>query len=244
MQDLAATPRMSIFDETVANTQVAGQQLNIVAGEPIYQADTPAEKVYFIQRGQVRIYQEGPDGSSRLLEILGPGDWCGAEALAHLPGYGTVAVAVGPVTVTEVAVDNLFTELSQQPRVAVELTRQLATKLHAAREDAARLVFDDCHNRLLKTLVRFSRSAAATPHTEGVVLRITHHQLAQAVGVARETISLALTQLRQRNLLRTGRNQLTFNPDALRKLSEPHNGTNGTNGSNGNHHPVAEPVNQ
>ena len=49
-----------------------------------------------------------------------------------------------------------------------------------------------------------------------MVLRITHQQLAQAVGAARETISLALTQLRQRELLRTGRNQLFFNPDVLR----------------------------
>ena len=52
-----------------------------------------------------------------------------------------------------------------------------------------------------------------------MVLRITHQQLAQAVGVARETVSLALTQLRQRNLLRTGRNQLFFNPDVLEKFS-------------------------
>ena len=51
------------------------------------------------------------------------------------------------------------------------------------------------------------------------MLRITHQQLAQAVGAARETISLALTQLRQQKLLRTGRNQLFFNPEVLEKFS-------------------------
>jgi hypothetical protein len=51
-----------------------------------------------------------------------------------------------------------------------------------------------------------------------VVLNITHSQLAQAVGAARETISLALTQLRHQNLVRTGRNQLFFNPDTLKRL--------------------------
>ena len=82
----------------------------------------------------------------------------------------------------------------------------------------ANLIFQDCNNRLIQTLIRFSHSAAATPAGDEVVLRITHHQLAQAVGVARETVSLALTQLRHRNLLRTGRNQLTFNPEALRQF--------------------------
>ena len=37
------------------------------------------------------------------------------------------------------------------------------------------------------------------------------------IGSARETVSLALTQLRQKNLLKTGRNRLSFNPGALEK---------------------------
>ena len=48
-----------------------------------------------------------------------------------------------------------------------------------------------------------------------MALRCCHQQLAQAIGAARETVSLALTQLRQRNLLRTGRNRLSFIPGAL-----------------------------
>jgi CRP-like cAMP-binding protein len=52
-----------------------------------------------------------------------------------------------------------------------------------------------------------------------VVVHITHQQLAQKVGVARETVSLALAQLRRRNVLRTGRNQLFFRPQNLRQMN-------------------------
>jgi CRP/FNR family transcriptional regulator, cyclic AMP receptor protein len=123
------------------------------------------------------------------------------------------------VVISEVPAEKWLGLLSQTPAVATEWVGRLAGKLVAAREDAACLVFDDCNQRLIKTLLQFSRSAAATAHPEGVVLRITHQQLAQAVGAARETISLALTQLRQQKLLRTGRNQLFFNPDVLDKFS-------------------------
>ena len=53
----------------------------------------------------------------------------------------------------------------------------------AAHDAAALLAFDDCNQRLVQTLLRFSRTAAATPQEGGeVVLSITHQQLAQPVG--------------------------------------------------------------
>jgi CRP-like cAMP-binding protein len=68
-------------------------------------------------------------------------------------------------------------------------------------------------------MLRFSDSAAATTDGENTVLHLTHEQLAQAVGAARETISLALTEMRHKNLVRTGRNRLIFNRDALRAFA-------------------------
>jgi CRP-like cAMP-binding protein len=217
----------SPFTELLLNPALGAKRTNVAAGKVLYEPDSDASTVYFIHRGQVRTYKVDGGGDGRLLDILGPDDWCGEASLARHQHYGERAVAVVASVVTEVLVDRLMQLLAGQPKGAVELMKQLAHKLTTARADAAGLVFDDCNSRLLKTLIRFSRSAAATPHPEGVVLRITHQQLAQAVGVARETVSLALTQLRQKNLLRTGRNQLTFNPDTLRGLPQkvvPNNG--------------------
>jgi CRP-like cAMP-binding protein len=193
--------------------------VSVEAGTVVHEPHAPAEHVYLVQSGQVRIYQVGPDDTARLLEILGPGDWFGAAALAHAPVYGTRAVSVTTGTLLAAPAGEWLSRLSQIPQAAAELIAQLAAKLQAAQDDAARLVFDDCNARLIKTLLHFSRSAAATRGEDGVVLRITHQQLAQAVGAARETVSLALTHLRQKNLLRTGRNQLFFKPEALEQFT-------------------------
>ena len=206
-------------DELLSQPSLETRQVEATTGTVLFEPATPARHVFFVNSGQVRVYQPGPENSARLLEILGPGDWFGVAALAGVPTYGTRAVAVSSVVISEVAADKWLGLLSQQPAVATQWVGRLAGKLVAAREDAACLVFDDCNQRLIKTLLSFSRSAAATPHPEGIVLRITHQQLAQAVGAARETISLALTQLRQQKLLRTGRNQLFFDPDVLEKFS-------------------------
>lgn len=190
------------------------QRIQLSARAVIYQPSDTAKDVYFIQQGQVRTYQTSGT-SRRLVEVLGPGGWCGAASLARHPTYGEAAEVVVPSTVTAVSADRLFAYLTMRPSAATELIQQLAAKLTAFREDASVLVFEDCNSRLVRTLVTLSQSPAASPSDEGVVVRITHQQLAQKVGVARETVSLALAQLRRRNLLRTGRNQLIFKPQML-----------------------------
>jgi len=216
MFDNAASPNgLAIFTEP----QTGGQTLNADNNEVIVDPHTPADSVYYIHRGQVRLYSVKSDDSCRLLEILGPGQWFGVAALAGQKTHQIRAVAVAGVVLTQVRVEKLMAALSHNPSQHAELTRQIATKLMTQTEEASRLVFEDCNQRLINALIRFSRSAASTQRDDGVVLRITHDQLAQAVGVARETVSLALTQLRQQNLLRTGRNQLMFNPESLRQFA-------------------------
>jgi CRP/FNR family transcriptional regulator, cyclic AMP receptor protein len=210
------TASLSVF----TNPQVASKTIHATNGTVVCEPHSPAESVYYIQSGQVRLYTVGPDDSTHLIEILGAGQWFGAAALAGADSCKTRAVCVGITVLREFRIEQLLAALSNDPQQLIEFNRQLAVRLLAATEEASRLVFEDCNQRLISALIRFSRSVASTQHDDGVVLRITHDQLAQAVGVARETVSLALTQLRQQNLLRTGRNQLVFNPDVLRQFSD------------------------
>ena len=207
--------------KALADPEFGARRIEFSQGSAIYEPGARAESLYYIHAGQVRTFLVGRDQSARLMEILGPGDWFGAEALIDGAIVASRAVALSKTIASAVPVDRLKELLRSHPLISMELIRQLALKLKSAREDAGRLVFDDCSARLLNTLLQFAGSAAATPQAGGeVMLHITHRQLAQAVGAARETISLALTQLRQQSLLRTGRNRLTFNPQTLRDFAK------------------------
>jgi CRP/FNR family cyclic AMP-dependent transcriptional regulator len=228
MHDIAELPMLQEnLRDIFTNPSLGATRKSFSQGQVLCEPTSRAENLFFIESGQVRVYQVAPDGTGRLNEILGTDDWFGAAALAEHAHYGSRVVAVGPVTIWEIPSKSLLRFLAGQPLAAVELIKQLAIKHVAHMNESSELVFDDCNSRLIKTLLRFSTSSAATPiGDESVVLRITHEQLAQAIGAARETISLALTQLRKQNLLRTGRNQLFFSPRVLQNFAAKVDKTN------------------
>jgi len=217
-QSLQQPQQQSLFQIILNDPTLEARRINLTAGTVIYEPLAAADHVHLIHRGQVRLYQIGENGASRLCEILGAEEWFGVGALAKAQTYGVRAVAVVQTVVTEVPADRLLAAMARRPETLVELNRQLARRLQSVRDEAAELMFRDTNQRLVNALIRFASSAASTQREDGVVLNITHSQLAQAVGAARETISLALTQLRHQNLVRTGRNQLFFNPDHLSRL--------------------------
>jgi CRP-like cAMP-binding protein len=216
------------MESVLCDPVLGGRAVNYTPGSILCEPDHPASDVFFIHRGQIRIHQLAEDGSSLLLEILGPGQWFGVAALAGRERCEVRATSVGASLVTRVPARQVLLQGCMSPEGARVLVRELAARHCSLHDDAARMVFDDCNARLVKTLLRFSETAAAARRDAadggGVVLRITHQQLAQAVGVARETVSLALTQLRKQNVLRTGRNQLVFDPEALRKFQAGNGG--------------------
>ncbi|HTW94772.1 MAG TPA: Crp/Fnr family transcriptional regulator [Tepidisphaeraceae bacterium] len=206
--------------QLLSDPELEGRPVAIKAGEVLYEGNTPATECYLIQSGEIRLFWPGPQDTSRLVNIMGPGNFIGLGAVAGLEKQGFRAVAVSDCRLLAVRGTRFLESLSGHPAAIAGLIRYVVSLLRRQAEDISGMAFEDCRHRLLRTLLRFSKTAAATPCDEGIILRITHEQLAQAVGAARETVSLTLTELRQAKLLRTGRNRLIFDPQALQAAAE------------------------
>jgi CRP/FNR family transcriptional regulator len=222
--------------EWLSDPDLDARRIEVLETRILYHPPDPADNAYYLESGQVRIFQTAPTGMERLAEILGANSWFGISSLAQKPTYSARSEAVAPTVVWAIPVAKLLDKVGHQSQLALGLVTQFAARLRSAHEAAARLMFEDTNQRLVRTLIEFSQTSAATPYEEGVLLHITHQQLAQAVGAARETVSLALTQLRHRSLLRTGRNRLMFNPTVLQEFSERLGATSTSSAAPNTHH--------
>src|SRR5688572_4572815 len=169
-------PVRSALSDLLSSQQAGAEGVEVARGTVIYRQGTDAQHLYFIHHGQVRLYQVGPDGQERLVEILGAGQWFGCSALAANGRYVSQAVAATQAQLSKVAGNRVLDLVTASPAAATEMIRQLAGAVQNAREEAGRLVFQDCNERLIAAMIRFSDSAAATQQGENTVLHLTHEQ--------------------------------------------------------------------
>jgi CRP/FNR family transcriptional regulator len=205
----------TIFD-FLKTKEVNSRILSFSNGQTVFEPNDPASHLFLMQTGEIRLFQTGPNGRRSLLAILGPGELFGLSSLGRLAGYGKLAISVGDSEVIVVPADRLQNALLSHGNLAIQLVELLAHQLHSIWTEGSELFLEDCRFRLIRKLIGFAGSPAATPAPGGVELRITHAQLAQAIGAARETVSICLMELRRENLVETRRNRVIYDPERLR----------------------------
>src|SRR3954462_14873081 len=89
-----------VFHSVLNELSPESRRITLPAGTIIHEPERPADFAPIIHRGQVRLYQVGEEGASRLCEILGADEWFGVAALAGNATYGVRAIAVGPTVIT------------------------------------------------------------------------------------------------------------------------------------------------
>lgn len=190
-----------------------GQERRYRKGSTLMLQGDPVSAVHLILEGWVKVVQTIPSGEELLVVVLGPDD-----AIGHFEafeGLGTChwssVIALEDVRTTAVPADRFLAFLHEHPAAAVEQARQLVGRL--SRVDRARVeaaLFDTAH-RLASVLVDLADRCSTTTD-DGVVLGLSFSQdeLSTMIGASRDSVARALTSLRSRGMVRTGRRTITI----------------------------------
>jgi CRP-like cAMP-binding protein len=131
--------RMSLFSSLAASevrdisNRVRG--LRFRAGEIICFAGQPAHHLFMIEMGEVKRFSPGPTGEPVLMDLLGPGDSFGEQAIVQNSTYTTTAQAMGEVEVWTIDKGDFLGLLGKYPALATTITRLMAE--HSSQAQAA-----------------------------------------------------------------------------------------------------------
>lgn len=208
-------------DREWAEVSQAAVRRTVPGGTRLFAKGDPTPGLHLVEEGAVRIYTVTETGAERIIDIVGPGEFCGEMGVVDRAPSAAWGEAMGETRLVVISPGALERLLQASPSVGWKICRVLAAKLRQAGEQLDEALFLRSRDRVLRHLVRLAERHGE-PEGEGriITLRLTHEELARMVGTARETVSRTLAELQDRGLLRfRGRAMWVVDFDALCHLA-------------------------
>lgn len=168
-------------------------------GRVIYSPNERGEILFILKKGHIQLYRMSDEGRKLVIATLGPATIFGEMSLTGLGMYDAFAEATEEALICMLNRADLEKLLLSKPQVAVRLLEVMARRLRETQDRLEQTVFLDVPSRLAALLLRFRTE------TGSEVIEMTHEQLAEHLGVYRETVTSALNGLRKSRLISVGR---------------------------------------
>lgn len=176
----------------------------------IFHEGTPANGLYILCSGAVKLYQSDRFGHDHILDIAVPGD-----VLGELPGdpaepYSSSAEALADSQLCYLPRERLVPLIAQYPMIGVRLIEAFSRAIATARKKVRALALKRAENRLAELLVQLAE-VAGEPVGNGTTrmrLDYSRRELAEMIGVSTETAIRLLARLKQKKTIDTNHREL------------------------------------
>jgi CRP/FNR family transcriptional regulator len=167
----------------------------------VFEQGDPTRVVYLIKRGKIRITRLTADGKEVTVAVLGAGDIFGEETLFDDQPRTTHAVCIEECLLCTAKADDLFSLISADPVLALNVAKILNDRLGDASATMEDLAYAKVPDRIVHLFERLAAEHGVRTATGTIIdIRLTHADIASLIGSTRETVSLEMT-----NLIKAGR---------------------------------------
>lgn len=185
--------------EYLATTGPQKTVLNVPKGQVIFCQGGPADSIFYIQKGRVKISVTSPDGKEATLALQGQSDFIGEECIVGSHRLRRVtASAILPCTVLRIDSKEMLQALDADRSLAHLFRSFLLAHYILMQMRLIDHLFNSSEKRLARTLLSLAQleggSEATIPHT-------TQETLAEMVGTTRSRVSFFMNRFRQRGYI-------------------------------------------
>jgi CRP/FNR family transcriptional regulator len=169
---------------------------------------------YLLLEGTVQIYRMSPEGRMLVLHVIRPGESFAEVPLFEEqedPTYPATAETLSASTLLFFPSDTFLAFVGDHPDTALRMLGQMAGRLRDAVRQLDAVSLRDVQERLARHLVEqvpMTPDAPDTPPT--VELDIPKSVLAAELGTVPETLSRALRQLEEQDLIRSNPSEIAL----------------------------------
>ena len=171
-------------------------------GETLFWEEEPADALYGVARGLIRIWVHGPDGRELTLNLMESGDFFGEIALLDGLPRTASASALADTEMLSVPRAAFLDLMKAEPKLALHIIELLCERLRHNTDRIRDAAFLDLGTRLAKTLEALALGHG-TESDEGILItaKLNQSELAQLLGVTREAVNKQLKQFADAGLI-------------------------------------------
>jgi CRP/FNR family transcriptional regulator len=195
------------------------EELDFPKHHVIFSPGMPADFIYFIEKGRVRLTRLSTDGRTVILALLGPGDLIG-EAAWETAERDTYAETLEDTRLYQLTKESFESLVRQNPEFALRLIQVTGERLKQAQARIEDLVFRQVPSRVARLLVNMAENhGKVTPNGIKLEFSLTHQEIADMVGSSRVTVTQVLNKFRTDRLINIESKRVTiYKMEALEEL--------------------------
>lgn len=178
-------------------------QKNYEKNQMIFFEGDKSEKLYLINRGKVKIFKYNRDGKEQILYILSEGDFIGDISLFKQVELRFNAQAIDDVNICELTRGDLEDIIKGNPEIALKILQSSYDRIEKLESLVQSLSNKDVEARIAGLLLSFIQDFGVPGEKEILLtLPLSREDLANYIGVTRETISRKLGLMQDEGILR------------------------------------------
>lgn len=188
-------------------------------GTQILIPEQPLDVLFFLKKGQVRLYRMTPHGKQFTTDILVDGNVFGETESFMLTDQQTYAEAMTDCYLCTMDKEKFEAFIRATPDVSLKLIQILSSRLKETYDLSEKIALGDVRYRTLFLLLKMSeKSGKREKEWQSIAMKITHEDIATMVGSSRETISLLMSKLKKEGLLKKTLLGYSIKADEIKKI--------------------------
>ena len=196
-----------------------GDLLELDRGETIYHPGTPSSIIYLVESGRVKLAYLDESGKKLTLRIVDEGEIFGEMCLVGEAFRRHLATSIEDTVVRSIEKKQFLKAIEDDATVLPMLVNHFAARMTEFEQTLEDLAFRDIQARLSRQLLKLSDDyGVATKEGILIGISVTHKELADMIGSARENTTLALNRFAREGILDKSRYRIVIkSADGLRK---------------------------
>lgn len=171
-------------------------------GETIFREGEPADRIYFVHIGQVKIVKAA-GGRDVIIELLGPGEPVGAVAVFERRPFPASAIALEPSGILSIPEREFFALLERRPDMMRHLLAGLTYRLMMVNKRIADLTGSAEHRAARLFLTLADRVGIPRGSATFIPLPLSRQEIADLIGTTLETAIRLMSRWQKDNLIET-----------------------------------------